>query len=270
MSRPLGAPMAAGPRPVRRRLLGVLLTVVVALSGTLVAAPAATAADDTPPTTPQVTQKRWLPPKEPDFSGIWWWKPRATWTASRDDSGVTGYQVQVRHPGSHWHTPGSTTWRSPDRLRYRLLLEPGEQDCLRVRARDAAGNVSRWSKRRCTTAPLTPLMDFVDTTLVKDDGALTHPYAYLTTTWGGPTKTEDRFTDVRGVRLRVRTGPKAGRTTVYVGSRRLGTIDARSSTGRWRTITIRVPAEDAHTGRIRFVPRTEAPVKIRFVWPIGR
>ncbi|MEG3616664.1 fibronectin type III domain-containing protein [Isoptericola haloaureus] len=253
---------------VSRRVLGLLLSLVVALAATVVAAPAATAADTTPPTKPEITLERWQRPKEPDFSGYWLWKPRATWSAAQDSHGVTGYHVQLRFPGGRWHTPARGKWRSPDKRHYRVQLEPGHQACFRVRARDAAGNVSRWSKRRCTTAPLTPLMDFQSTALVQDNGASTHEYAYLSTEVG-PTRTEAKFTDVRGVRLRVRTGPKAGRATVYVGRQRLGTIDARASTGKWRTIKIRIPREDAHSGRIRFVPRTKAPVKVRFVWPIS-
>ncbi|NOV98989.1 hypothetical protein [Isoptericola halotolerans] len=255
----------------RHRLLGAILSLAVALTGLVVAAPMSAAADTRPPSAPRVSLDRWLTPKKVHFSGTRQWRPRATWTAARDDRRVSGYQVQVKFPGGRWHRPHNRAWRSPDRLRYRgVVLNPGEQMCLRVRARDQAGNVSAWSKRRCTSAPLVPLEDFDhDRTIVRDSGAGTHPFAVVSKRNKAVPRTDARVSGVRGVRVSVRTGPSSGRMKVYVGKRYLGTVDARSSTTRWRGVKLTIPADQARTGRLRFVPVTKKPVKVRFVWPIG-
>ncbi|WP_407317335.1 hypothetical protein UQW22_12555 [Isoptericola halotolerans] len=116
---------------------------------------------------------------------------------------------------------------------------------------------------------MTPLEDFdLDRTIVRDSGAGTRPFGVVSERNGVP-RTSDRVTEVRGVRVSVRTGPRAGRMKVYVGKRYLGTVDARSATTRWHGVKLKVPADEARTGRLRFVPVTKRPVKVRFVWPIG-
>ncbi|ANC29796.1 hypothetical protein [Isoptericola dokdonensis] len=245
---------------------------MVALSG-VVAAPAQ-ARDTMPPTAPRVAVDRWLDPKPTDFSGLYAWYPRVTWAASRDAGQVTGYQVQMRTtaefgPLSPWATVGRT-WRSADARSMRPMVYGGDQICLRVRARDTAGNVSAWSKRRCATAPLTPIMYFDGfRAFIDDDGARTHEFAVVSTRLDGfSTRTRHPLTDVRGVRVSVRTGPTAGRMKVYAGKRYLGTVNARSKSTGWHSRKVTIPADRASTGRIRFVPVTKAPVHVRFVWPI--
>ncbi|PFG43659.1 hypothetical protein ATJ88_2365 [Isoptericola jiangsuensis] len=264
--------MTSPVTPVRRRLVAALLGVAVVLSG-LVVAPAQ-AADTTPPTAPKITVDRWLPAKSSRFSGLWAWYPRATWTASRDAGRIAAYQVQRRTTGefaslSPWATIGRT-WRSPDTRSVKTQVYAGAQVCLRVRARDAAGNVGPWSPRRCTTAPITPMVG-IDPypAFVTNDGPFTHDYAVVSTRLDDfITRSRHRFEDVRGVRVKVRTGPDAGRMKVYVGKHYLGTVNARSDHQGWHSRKILVPADEAGSGRIRFVPVTRAPVHLRFVWAI--
>ncbi|MCA5893759.1 hypothetical protein LEP48_10410 [Isoptericola sp. NEAU-Y5] len=257
-------------RPVHRRAAGFFLSLAVALTGALVAAPSAHAADRTAPTRPVVSLERWLDPKGPDFAGLYAWKPRATWTKSRDSRGVTGYQIQTRVAGerealSGWSTVGKT-WRSAGTRSYRGLLYDGGELCIRVRARDAAGNKSAWSKTQCTNAPLVPILNFDVNKSVIQGAAHQHAYAVVSTRNSASLSTRTRYSyeRARTIRLSVRTGPDAGRMKVYVGKRYAGTVDARSSTKAWRTRKVSV--DRPTTGRIRLVPVTKAEVRTRFVW----
>jgi hypothetical protein len=72
------------------------------------------------------------------------------WAALDQLSATATYQTRVRRAvGGRavggWSTP------APGTRRLVLRLRQGEQVCVRVRARDQAGNASRWSARRCTS-----------------------------------------------------------------------------------------------------------------------
>lgn len=75
-------------------------------------------------------------------------KVRIGWR-SVDASGVSRYQVRIRHD----HGP----WRSPKDLRRTtattraFVMKPGERWCVSARATDRVGNTSAWSAPRCTT-----------------------------------------------------------------------------------------------------------------------
>jgi|GEM_PF-2923030 len=72
------------------------------------------------------------------------------WSGIDEVSQSVSYELRVRraHAGTvvgGWSAP------APAARRLSARMHRGDQVCVRVRARDAAGNTSAWSKRRCTS-----------------------------------------------------------------------------------------------------------------------
>jgi len=160
--------------------------------------------------------------------------------AATDDRGVASYDVRARVAtptgalGS-WKTLASrTTKRSVSHT-----LRAGWQACYEVRARDAIGRVSAWSKPRCTyvAAPVTaPTFDADRLTTVGGHRVATvrsgDPYGvhYASANVFAQTTT--------GVRLQVRTCPTCGTFQVQVGKKVMN-VKTRSATTGWKYVTLR-------------------------------
>lgn len=255
-------------RPLHRRALSFGLGLAV-MAGGLVAAPAAQAADSRPPSVPQVSVARWLPPKPDDFAGLYAWRAHASWTA-RDDHGVVGYQVQSKASiEGEALTPYDTTgWRPASFRSVSQSLYTGGQFCVRVRAKDAAGNVSAWSARHCSYSPIDTWPDFDGVAGGHfRDAADGHEMGVVSTELTGPWRTSRTYTDVRKVRMKVYKSPTAGSMRVYLGSHYLGTVNARGDERAWTAVTVggsNAPLD----GKLRLVPVTQKPVKFRHSWII--
>lgn len=175
----------------------------------------------------------------------------ATWAAT-DDVKVTGYLYQEKFAsggtslfanGTRYTTSTSLTER-PDYL--------GDTTCLRVRARDAAGNVSPWSGWRCSTAPITVLGgNWASGGFPEVAG---EPWVYAAVSPRTSDQTTDRYA-AKALRLKVRTGPSRGKVSIYVGGVRFGTINTYARTNGSRWVVLRHDREAR--GRIRVVAVTK-------------
>lgn len=137
--------------------------------------------------------------------------------ASDEGSSVASYDVRYRRCAPRtllgpWVAPSSWTGRTS--AKGALSLTPGCLYCVQVRARDRAGNVSKWSAARCTTRQLD------DRSLVASSGWVwqTGSDYYLGTATSarrsGPTLAV-AVPRARRVAVMATTGPLAGRLGVY-------------------------------------------------------
>ncbi|RHA37904.1 fibronectin type III domain-containing protein [Cellulomonas rhizosphaerae] len=187
---------------------------------------------------PRITRTaapRWLPVPS---SG----KAKITFTyAGTDDRGVTSYDVQVRVApvdgprGLRTTVAARTTKTSVTRT-----LRAGEEACFRVRARDAVGNVSSWSKERCTSVAAGPTSKPMDADKVSTVGgvkvvALKNGVRHGS---GGYWSANVFHSGSTGIRLQVRTCPACGTFNVQVGEKVMAVKTTSSRTG-WKTVTLR-------------------------------
>jgi subtilisin family serine protease len=182
--------------------------------------------------------------------------------AAIDDQGVVAYDVQDRRaqpgqPYGAWRT--RPAWQNRVATSVTRRYAQGRNLCFRVRARDAAGNVSAWSRPVCTTAPY-------DDFRLRAQGKVTR-----VRTHGVMHRTVSRL-QAKGSRLvlprqRARTitligqcRPRGGRVVVRLGQRTVGTVNlACASTGRVSR-TFDLGAE--RSGKLRIVSRTKRPASI--------
>ncbi|MFD7021673.1 hypothetical protein [Promicromonospora sukumoe] len=208
---------------------------------------------------PRVTKaelpERWLPTIS---DGLLKWNPRFTYAAS-DDQRVASYQVQTRTAGMFgrlsarpttygWSTSRSTTSGG---------LNPGDQTCLRVRAKDTVGNVSGWSAWRCVNAPFMNGRGHINGANHGIFAFSVHPNEPASTA---------RNVAVRAVRVKVQAGPGYGAMKVYAGSEYLGTVSAysKSSGTKWATLTTR--SGTVKSTKVRFVATSSRAVKVKAVY----
>ncbi|WP_100424138.1 hypothetical protein [Sediminihabitans luteus] len=172
----------------------------------------------------------------------------ASWTV-RDDRSVTSYDVWRRTYAAvpqygatptryalGWDDPIVTTVRSARTSVEQLM---GQTGCIKVRARDAAGNVGPWSGQHCTSTVM--------------DGQW---FAYYAPAWFSLRTLQNNWAEVapgtslrsthgamgRSVRFRVSSGPSAGSFDVYSGSTKIGHVNAYSSAAGTKTVTVRASA----------------------------
>ena len=132
--------------------LPALVAILLVLLLILPVAPAAAARDRTPPTTP--TNLR--------VTGITPYSVSLAWNPSTDNSGSVTYTICCANVSSETF-PGPASTHV-----YRAGLEPGRSFTLRIFARDAAGNASKYSNTvtftlpRDTTPPTKPTITVTD------------------------------------------------------------------------------------------------------------
>ncbi len=132
--------------------LPALVAVLLVLLLILPVAPAAAARDRTPPTTP--TNLR--------VTGMTPYSVSLAWNPSTDNSGSVTYTICCANVSSETF-PGPASTHV-----YRAGLEPGRSFTLRIFARDAAGNASKYSNTvtftlpRDTTPPTKPTITVTD------------------------------------------------------------------------------------------------------------
>ena len=169
---------------------------------------------------------------------------RFAYTAS-DDVGVTSYDVSVRtaangRPLGAWRAPAA--WQRMSARSASLAIAAGAEACFRVRAHDAAGNLSGWSAVRCEVRPL-------DDRQLRASGQVTRgsdPHATAGTVSvlvrpGSALSTRPQ----RGaaVVLFAIAGPGQGMVEVTAGGRVIATVhlSARTRTRIARTVHSRTP-----------------------------
>ena len=208
-----------------------------------------------PAITKAVLSSRWLTPID---SGQLSWSPRFSYAAS-DDQGVTAYQMQHRDAGTRGRLTPATTyqWGQISGTSITDGLNPGDQSCWRVRAKDAVGNVGTWSEWRCVNAPFPSWNDYLE-------AVSTRSFDFVVSD-RSPARTS-KDVAVRSVRIKVKTGPSHGSMKVYADSEYLGTVNARaSSTGtKWMTLT--TSSSTVRDARVRFVATSRAYVRVKAVY----
>lgn len=175
----------------------------------------------------------------------------ATWTAS-DNVKVTGYlyQEKVASGGTSFYSPSTTYTTSTSQVRSPDFT--GDTTCFRVRARDAAGNLSPWTGWKCSTAPITVWGgDWASGGFVVVAGA---SWVYASTSPRVSDQTIDRYA-AKALRIRVRTGPTRGKVKIYVGGAHFGTINSYARTNGSKWVVLRHDREVR--GRIRVVAATK-------------
>ncbi len=157
--------------------------------------------------------------------------------AGSDDRRVVRYEVRMREyvgyrPTAVYRTGWSTSEGSTRRTTFRPYLGAGRTVCTQVRAVDAVGHRSTWTKRPCTSLP------FAGSALLGDQSkaAVEHQRTSL---WPG--SSARTFGTVRGGAVRVGyvASPSAGSFDVFVGGRKIGHVDARARTWQVRHTTFR-------------------------------
>jgi calcineurin-like phosphoesterase family protein len=166
-----------------------------------------------------------------------------TWSAKDEGSGVASYDVRYRRTGWRASSRAIRSWLIATTVTHaRFRGHPGSTYCFSTRARDRAGNVSRWSRARCTALPL-------------DDRSLTAKGAWRRARGSGfyldtvSTSRANRATLVRvGVRARrlslvVTRCPGCGTVRVYWKGSLLRTVQLGGGEVRRRQI-VRLGAFD--------------------------
>ena len=146
---------------------------------------------------------------------------------SADASGVSHYQVRVRHNRGHWRSPkGLRRTRTDVRA---FTFKPGERWCVSVRATDRVHNTSAWSAPRCTTR-------FTDDRSLRAGRGWTRVRgSYL----GTGTKATRKGVVLRGKRVSGRRVGvilhRRGAVAVFIGGHRVGQAHRRGTT--WITLS---------------------------------
>lgn len=132
--------------------ISTIVGIVLILALILAVSPVSAARDRTPPTTPKNLTVTAMTP----------YSVSLTWTPSTDNSGSVTYTICCANVSSETF-PGPASSRV-----YRAGLEAGRTFTLRISARDAAGNVSKYSNSvtftlpRDTTPPTKPVVTVTD------------------------------------------------------------------------------------------------------------
>ncbi|MGC5165725.1 hypothetical protein [Luteimicrobium sp. DT211] len=208
-----------------------------------------TYADGTAPrmTTAATAQRYYAYKKAWDRTPDRWQQTTFTF-AGRDDRSTLRYQVQDLYPVESlgWYPSvyrdGWTTRHSVSRA-----VVPGEEICFRVRAKDAVGNVGRWSGTHCSNVMGGMFYDSAGANFGKLSTSEFDKY--------GSYRTGDAVVG-HAVRLHVKKYPKGGSFAVYIGKTRIGTVKATSSTSHWAYVTVKVRAH--HRGVLQLKPLTKA------------
>jgi hypothetical protein len=175
------------------------------------------------------------------------------WRAKPALAAVTSYDLRFRTARWNGGFGSPVAWLGrTDGTRATFRASPGATYCFSVRARDADGGVSPWSRERCTAVPL-------------DDRSLRRTLNWTARIGGDYFRATYLRTSTHGARL-IRSGvvarriallattcPACGTVDVYWGATLLRTISLRSATTtNRRLIAVRTFAS-ARTGTLRIV-----------------
>ncbi len=149
---------------------------------------------------------------------------RPTWSAVDAGSGVTSYDVQSRSAphGSSTYTAWSATSTQTPKTTLSIKAVPGTTQCIRIRARDAAGNLSGFSAPRCAATALGERALMSTGTWTK----LAGPSYYLGLAMSSSVAGSALLTTTHFRRLAViaTTCPGCGSLRIFLGSKLLDTV----------------------------------------------
>ncbi|MFD2793981.1 hypothetical protein ACFS27_10530 [Promicromonospora vindobonensis] len=209
-----------------------------------------------PKVTKATMSTRWLAPITADEIR---WKPRFSFGAS-DDQGVAAYQFEERYAGGRTRLPSVPSrylWDEVPGTSARIGLDPGDQLCRRVRAKDQVGNIGSWSSWKCVNAPFMTGDRYMTAADTGNFGAT------VTSRFGASTK---GIVAVRSVRVKVQTGPGYGAMKVYAGSEYLGTVNAYASKSGTAVKTLTTSSGKVKAAKVRFVAKSTKSVKVRAIY----
>lgn len=188
-----------------------------------------------------------------------------SWSAHDAESGIASYDVRYRSAALGGHRGHWQRWAGAGSGRQGTFTGvPGREYCFRVRATDRAGNLSRWSRTRCTATPL-PASRLqqsgtwlpVTNSAFYDGSALASP--------GGGSALSVRLPAVRRVALLVARCPACGRLVVSLGGHRLRTLRLAGSSSALAVLPVARWVRPRH-GRLRIAaPDTGPPVTVEGV-----
>ncbi|WP_143448342.1 hypothetical protein [Kineosporia sp. A_224] len=185
---------------------------------------------------------------------------RFSWTAT-DDVAVSSYDAGVRTAASGsglgpWTAPA--TWQGITATSRTWSVAPGEDACFRVRARDAAGNVSPYSATKCVTVPLDDraLAASAGTTRLADTRALGGTATRLDRSGASVSLTGQTGRQIAVVVLK---GPGQGSVEVLADGVRLGSVPLAATS--WKRVTVSMPAT-TFTGAVTVRSTSSAPARV--------
>jgi hypothetical protein len=254
------------------RFVGAIALVAAVLTPVATSVPSASA-ETVPPSIASTSYPRFVEASAMRWRGTHWsatpafrWSPVAT-------EGVAKYQVQTWHGkrrgsmvGMDSTGPGyqSTIATYPaSRTSVAGHIYSGDQVCRRVRAVNSAGTVGRWSGWKCSHAPLgteefVPGYGFdngVFDYYVRNNGASNNPVrsaSYL----------------AKGVRVKVRTGPKYGKARIFIGSTLLGTVSGYASKPGYKVVTLQKSANLTGVIKVRAISADSRPFRFVGLWAL--
>jgi hypothetical protein len=174
-------------RPISRTSTVIGIVLVLALTLSLAASPVSAAQDRKPPTTPTNLRVTGMSPYSVSLA----------WNPSTDNSGSVTYTICCANVSSETF-PGPASSRV-----YKAGLESGRTFTLRIFAKDAAGNASRYSNTVTFTLPRDTTTPTKPTVSVTDVGATNVALAWSSTE-DGPNVWFSVFMDGSPVRQGVR------------------------------------------------------------------
>ncbi|WP_129787367.1 hypothetical protein [Promicromonospora panici] len=211
-------------------------------------------------TAPKVTKatmsSRWLVPIIADEMT---WRPKFSFAAS-DDQGVAAYQVENRYAGGRSRMPTEASrylWGEIPGRDMTFRMDPGDQSCWRVRAKDGVGNIGSWSAWKCVNAPFMTGDRYMTAADTGNFGAT------VTSRFGAETK---GVVGVRSVRVKVQTGPSYGVMKVYAGAEYLGTVNAYASRSGSKWTTLSTSSGKVTVAKVRLAVTGTKSVKVRTIY----
>lgn len=162
------------------------------------------------------------------------------WTGRDTGSGVASYQQQIRRASvggrlGGWANLGKPWPASVTRTTVSGLAR-GYTYCLRVKATDRAGNVG-YSAPRCFAVALDDRALTASAGWHKSTGSSYYARTAMTTTKRGASLRRTNATLDR-VGVIAKTGPRAGKIGVYVGSRLIGKLSLAAAHTHYRTVLL--------------------------------
>ncbi|MBC7276361.1 hypothetical protein [Nocardioides sp.] len=253
------------------RLVGAVALVAAVLTPAASGAPSASAAT-APPSIASTSYPKFVAPASMRWRGTHWsatppfrWKPTTT-------AGVAKYQVQTWHGKRTGSMVGTDSMGSgyrstianyaASRTSVAGHIYSGDQICRRVRAVNSAGTTGRWSGWKCSHAPL-GTEEFVQGGF---DDRVFHYYVHNNGASNNPLRSASYR--AKGVRVKVRTGPKYGKARILVGSTLLGTVNGYATKYGYKTVTLQKSANLTGGIKVRAISAGTRPFRFVGLWAL--
>jgi hypothetical protein len=186
-----------------------------------------------------------------------------SWSAPNGSDTVASYDVRYQSASTAGGFGAWTTWQSTTTdTTAGFAGTPGSTYCFAARARDAGGNVTRWSAYRCTAVPIDDTATFAAGTWTRSTGS-----AYYLGTFSVSPALGDTLTlanvSAKHVSLLVTKCPTCGTIQLLWNGTVLQTISLRSSTTRTAQLLTAINLGSLQTGAVSAqVASSGRPVEI--------